>query len=353
MQGMAAGKGMASVARSKKVKVLVVPGNPGHAGFYQTFQTALQEKLGHHASVTCISHRGHGAAMEGWNGTLQENGEMGRNVDGQQKDETKRIERLDGLDMGQTVRVPGWLDVDDKDAFAERPEDNCHPHSLASQCSFWKEVVQSHVEPENTLVLVGHSIGAYIAVDAASRVQGDVKVVGVMPFLRRDAESQHQRRMQQITAPVARYVLGMIASGLSKLPKAWRVGIIRRATSPQLSIESSHVVADWIHGGPIMAALRTAAHEFHDLAPQRVAGWRGWQWLSCQADKPSAAFFYGADGDVWANPRDAIHLSSKFPHVQIKMFSAAGLRHDFCVDHGQSHAVADDVAGWIRDACLE
>uniref|UniRef100_A0A7S3XF15 AB hydrolase-1 domain-containing protein n=1 Tax=Picocystis salinarum TaxID=88271 RepID=A0A7S3XF15_9CHLO len=353
MQGTSTANRMASIPRNKKVKVLVVPGNPGHAGFYQTFQTALQEKLGHHASVTCISHRGHGAVLEGWNATPKENDEVGWAVDGEEEDETKRIERLDRPDKGQSVRVPGWLDVDDKDAFAERPEDNRHPHSLASQCSFWKEVAQSHVAPDNTLVLVGHSIGAYIAVDAASRVQGDVRVVGVMPFLRRDAESQHQRRMQQITTPVARFVLGMIASGLSKLPKAWRVGIIRRATSPQLSIESSHVVADWIHGGPIMAALRTAAHEFHDLAPQRVSAWRGWQWLSCQADKPSAAFFYGADGDVWANPRDAIHLSSRFPHMHIKMFSAAGLRHDFCVDLGQSHAVAEDVAGWIRDACLQ
>lgn len=351
MKGLLRSNGTSTIHTRKDVKVLVVPGNPGHAGFYRTFQQALQERLGSDAWVSCISHRGHGPAKDGWNETQPRIKDPRMDMEGEGTTSTP-TESSDGTSKGHSVEVPGWLDVDDQHAFAERPEDNNHPHSLASQCSYWKEVAQSHVSPGDTLVLVGHSIGAYIAMDAASRVQGDVRVVGVMPFLRRDGQSQHQRWMQQITSPPARFALGLVASILSKLPRAWRVAIIRRATSPQLSTKSSHTVADWIHEASITAALRTAAHEFHDLAPQRLAGWHGWQWLSREPKKPRAAFFYGADGDVWANPRDAIHLSSRFPHAHIKMFSTPGLRHDFCVDDGQSHAVAEDVAGWIRDSCL-
>lgn len=333
----------------RRVRILVVPGNPGYSGFYSYFQKALQDSVGEQALVSLASHVGHG--IDGPSCSVSSSLTM-QQVDSQVIREgiTMHAPRSGSFD-GWNREPSDWLGEEDPAAFLERAENDDHPHSLTSQCLWWSRLAREHASTGETLVLVGHSIGAYIAIDAASRLQGDVRVVGVMPFLRRDASSLHQRGIQRMTTATARVAIGAVATMLSTLPRSWRTSFIRIITSPRLSPEFSQVVADWTKGNTIRAALRTAAHEFHDLAPQRVASWRGWDWLSRQSERPNAAFFFGAEGDVWAPTSDAVHLGTRFPHVEVKMFSKTGLRHDFCVDKAQSLVVAEDVASWIRKTC--
>ncbi|MHB2021050.1 MAG: alpha/beta fold hydrolase [Candidatus Xenobia bacterium] len=134
--------------------------------------------------------------------------------------------------------------------------------------------------PENGLV-VGHSIGAYIALKA----RGTHRVVALYPFLQFDEGSLRQRLLRWIAPHLARAPLGWLAS-----------------------------------------CFKLAMHEFEDLAPPPDIDWR-----RCQA-------VIGTPRDVWFPEK---HHSLVPPH---RLTLLPETSHVFCLSHRQSLQVANAIS---------
>lgn len=131
-------------AQNPAFHVLFIPGNPGVVSFYTDFLESLYELLGGDASVTAIGHVSH--AEKNW-----ENG------------------RLFSL-QGQ---------IDHKMSFLE----------------------QELKEVEVPILLVGHSIGAYISMEILRRSQGKVTYcVCLYPFLALNTKSSIQTFIRKLAA---------------------------------------------------------------------------------------------------------------------------------------------------------
>ncbi|CAK9180787.1 unnamed protein product [Ilex paraguariensis] len=131
-------------AENPSLHVLFVPGNPGVVAFYTDFLESLYELLGGTASVTAIGHTGH----------TKKNWKHGRLFSLQEQIDHKMDFIKHGL---QNTEVP--------------------------------------------ILLVGHSIGSYIAIELFRRsLDKVIYCIVLYPFLEVNKESSKQSHIRQITA---------------------------------------------------------------------------------------------------------------------------------------------------------
>ncbi|XP_031484608.1 uncharacterized protein LOC116253756 isoform X3 [Nymphaea colorata] len=156
-------------ARNPSVCVLVIPGNPGVVSFYRDFVEAIYEMLDENASVIAVGHIGH----------TQKNWERGR-----------------------------LFTLQDQ---------------IKHKIDFVNQELQSTRTP---IVLVGHSIGAYISLQIFKQISSQVQfTIGLYPFLTLNKKSLQQSIIRIITrsAVLSTFlsttaaVLGLIPSFASKV----------------------------------------------------------------------------------------------------------------------------------------
>ncbi|KAL3132467.1 hypothetical protein ABBQ32_009017 [Trebouxia sp. C0010 RCD-2024] len=166
---------MSSNGRSR-LQVLILPGNPGSAGYYEAYIAALHAALHGQAEVHAVSHLGHASSKK--------------------------------------ARQYG------NKAF-----------SLQEQIDHKVAYIYQHMSQQQPIAIIGHSIGAYMALKVVKRLQAvtsaspDIaKVLAIFPFLQADLSTGQQTMMHALTK--APRFMGVIGAMLGLLPskcKRWLV----------------------------------------------------------------------------------------------------------------------------------
>ena len=247
----------------RPLRVFVFPGNPGCAAYYRDFvvglEARLRERLGAAgARVAAVGHLGH-AEHDRW---------------------------------------PGQ-----------------GPFSMEDQIRHKVDFVRGALRKEQgPVALVGHSIGAYIALECMRRLEtvgpgGEervlvAKVVGQMPYLEFDPEASEQRWLDRATRPrFAPRLLGSAAylfrcfpgDSLAQLLYLTQPG---RAEGSYLSREAAGLTAEL---GRSPACLENCFHmgqtEFRALRREL-----DWDWMAARGKEGKLHFAFAPD-DHWAPMR--------------------------------------------------
>ncbi|XP_078169600.1 alpha/beta-Hydrolases superfamily protein isoform X2 [Carex rostrata] len=281
---------------SKKplMHVLFIPGNPGIVSYYSDFIEALYENLGGNASVTVIGHTAQG--------------------------------RKFCLEFNVQAVANGRL------------------FSLQEQIDHKVDFIEQEMRTsEIPIVLIGHSIGAYIGLEIFKRVQQKVKVyVGLYPFLTLNKNSSTQSTIGM----VARYsilsrAVSLLVSLIGSLPTHILERIVKRLLGPSWSFTAIDATCTHLLRYHTMRnVLYMAMTEFRELSEEP-------DWLFMRQKKDQIAFLFG-DDDHWGPLTHFEEISRRIPGIDLSV-EREGWTHSFSCTMAGSVWVARYVADIIRN----
>ncbi|XP_024315984.1 lipid droplet-associated hydrolase isoform X1 [Brachypodium distachyon] len=289
--------------------VLVIPGNPGIVGFYKDFVEELYENIGGQASITAIGHISHGRKD-------YENG------------------RLFSLHD----------QIDHKVDFIE----------------------QELLHTEQSIILVGHSIGAYIGLEIFKRLQKKVKCfVGLYPFLTLNKNSMQQSAIGYIArSSLLSKGVSLFASFIGSLQASVRRSIVRRFLGSSWSAAavdagSSHLLQYHTMCNVLFMAktefLKTGLlpiSPVYKSVPDHVSALQLHEeldWCFIRAEQDQIAFLFG-DDDHWGPLAHLEEISKHAPGAALSV-ETEGHTHGYCCTEAGSFWVADYVADLIKTKC--
>ncbi|CAO2181678.1 unnamed protein product [Urochloa humidicola] len=277
--------------RSKEpsLHVLVIPGNPGIAAFYKDFVEALYEDLGGQASITVVGHISHS----------QKDSEHGRLF------------------------------------------------SLHEQIDHKVDFIEQELQhSEQSIVLVGHSIGAYIGLEVFKRLQNKIKLfVGLYPYLKFNKNSVTQSRIEYIArSSLLSKVVSLFASFIGSLQPSVTRGIVRRFLGPSWSVTAVDVACcHLLKYHTVRNVLFMVMTEFDKLTEEP-----DWSFIRAKEDK--IAFLFGLD-DHWGPLSHLEEISKRAPGVSLSV-ETEGHTHGYCCNEPGSFWVADYIANLIKNQNL-
>lgn len=199
------------------------------------------------------------------------------------------------------------------------------------------ESLQAH-----RVALVGHSIGAHIALQLlrrGTRRQRVIGVVGLYPFLRCNQRSRVQKVLAALVAfrPLTELV-ALVAGVLSIMPARWKLLLLAPVFSllGGLGREAQVVTAHWVRPASIRNVCVLGASEFASLAGEPDWG--------VGVQRP-VRLLYGPAEDFWAPGHDADDAAGAGAHVT----RDASFGHMFCVTADGSRHLAARTARLLED----
>ncbi|KAM6547698.1 hypothetical protein CsatB_019374 [Cannabis sativa] len=274
------------IAEKPVFHALVIPGNPGAVLFYKEFVESLYEWLGGSVSVTAVGHISH----------------------------TKK-----DSERGRLFSLQEQID-----------------HKI----DFIKHELQNKQVP---IILVGHSIGAYMCIEMFKRNQEQVLYcIGLYPFLALDLQSQKQSIIGKIAAsPVVSVVLSSIVASLGFLP-SWALRLIvsksvgKSWSSTAVEVTCSHLTK--FH--TMRNVLFMAMTEFKKLSETP-------DWTFMREKHHRIAFLFGID-DHWGPLQMYEEISRQVPDISLSL-EREGHTHAFSCTEVGSTWVAQHVANLIKN----
>ena len=193
------------------------------------------------------------------------------------------------------------------------------------------------------LVLVGHSIGAWLALRALQKRPERVQcVAGLFPFLQNNSES----RLQKVLAAAVKlrplvWLVAQTMTLLALLPVRWRrtlLGPVLRGVGG-LEDDAVAVTCDWLRAASVQNTCTLGAAEFAALAGEP-------DWAALQERAARISFFYGGSEDIWGPPAHAAAVRRNAPGVTVVEDDTHG--HMFCTTREGSLYVAQEAAQLLR-----
>ncbi|KYO48893.1 lipid droplet-associated hydrolase isoform X2 [Alligator mississippiensis] len=272
---------------------LIIPGNPGLAGYYRTFIQALYCGLNQQYPVWAVSHAGHCKPPSGM--------EMTEDTD------IKELEDIFGL-HGQTE------------------------HKL--------DFLRKNVPKDMKLVLIGHSIGCYITLEMMKRAS-ELKVlraVLLFPTIERMAQSPKGKFMTPLLCKL-RYILYMPVYLLSFLPERAKTSIVRFALRGlKCPDEASIATSISLFSVDCIAnILYMASQEMLKVVDRDNT--------TIQQNLKKLIFYYGT-ADGWCPQQYYEEIKMDFPDGDIRLCER-GFRHAFVLD--ASKEMAAMITHWLQD----
>ncbi|KAK9194063.1 hypothetical protein WN944_004765 [Citrus x changshan-huyou] len=269
-------------ADDPKLHVLFVPGNPGVITFYKDFVQSLYEHLGGNATAI-------GSAAQ-----TKKNYDHGR---------------LFSLDEQIEHKVAFCLPYQ---------PDGLHQTGITEYRSSYSTGV--------TIYTVGHSIGAYVALEMLKRSSEKViYYIGLYPFLALIRPSVTQSIIGRVAASnIASTALSYIIASLGILPsKALRF------------LVSNSLGRSWS-----ATAVEAACTHLSQLTKTP-------DWAFMRENQSKIAFLFGVD-DHWGPQELYEEISKQVPDVPLAI-ERHGHTHNFCCSEAGSAWVASHVAGLIKN----
>ena len=284
-----------------RVLVCVLPGNPGAAGFYESFVARIAAAAAAAAAaapsaaargvrVTCVGHASHHALSA-----------------------SPRALSL----VQQVAHKEAYLLA----ALAAAP-------------------------PGLRLVLVGHSVGAHMAVEAAASLQlprGSVAgVAALFPTLLDIALTKRGRQLAPLFSLLGTFLVSSLAWLLRALtPRA----LLRRVASGVVGARAGATAVGLVHAHVAAAALVLARHEMAEIAD--VGGGA----RAAARALGSRLFCYFAPDDNWNRPGDAARVAELFPRAEV-VLDTEGHSHSFVLRDASVDAMAARVWRFAERALL-
>lgn len=264
-------------AESPKLRVVLIPGNPGVVSFYQSYLQALSHLFDGKANITAISHIAHTA--KDW-------------------------------DKGKLF-------------------------SLEEQIEHKVQFIENQgSDPKVPLLLVGHSIGAHIALCVFKKLPDKVQyVVGVYPFLGINKRSSFQSLLrwfsrQGLLCEALSYFAGFVAQLPKFMSRGLVSGIIGRGWSPV----SVNVACQYLLQYSVVRNFSyMGMTEFRKLQT-----YPDWAFLREKQDQIS--FLFGVD-DHWGPLTLFEEVCKEAPDLDVEI-EREGHDHAFCCTEAGSSWVA-------------
>ncbi|XP_077668595.1 lipid droplet-associated hydrolase isoform X1 [Eretmochelys imbricata] len=311
---------------------LIIPGNPGLAGYYRTFIRALYHGLNGQYPVWVVSHAGHCKPPSG----------MGMTED----TDIKELEDVFGL-HGQIE------------------------HKL--------DFLRKNVPKDMKLVLIGHSIGCYITLEMMKRASElqVLRSVLLFPTIERMAQSPQGKLLTPVLCKL-RYILYMPVYLLSFLPERVKTSMVRFVlrglkcpdeasivtslnlfsvdcvgTATAVSDHSCQFLECPIYGKPrndegCGERQYNYKTKFKEDA-QTVLAWMQTEKvqdaISLNQSCKRLIFYYGV-ADNWCPQQYFEEIRMDFPDGDIRLCEK-GIRHAFVLD--ASREMAAMITDWVQD----
>ncbi|KAL4426837.1 hypothetical protein ABPG77_006623 [Micractinium sp. CCAP 211/92] len=358
------------------VHLLVVPGNPGAAPYYEPFMLALHRQLGGRAAVSCPSNLGmdcQGLTPRGRVYSLEEQvahkqallrerlsgpGRPPVVMLGHSIGAYMCIHALHRLERGSSASSSA--EVAALDAVAAREWE--HPDAAGAsldgvqrqleaerQAQARRQQLQQEGQPEAERPGGAAGVDRNGSSDSGGRAgegasssgvrSNVVKVIGLYPFLQVDPNCSKQRRLQRITPHHA--LLGSVAGALlGAFPMPLRRGLVRALTSGMDAHAVDVTARVFATASCVENGLYMGQTEFEALAAP--ADW----WLLRSLGSRFAMF--AAPDDAWFKrwKWDALHR--EVPGVEAHWIEDQ--THAFCVSTQQSEELAARIAPIVEAA---
>ena len=294
--------------------ILVLPGNPGLVHFYRTFLVSLYKLFNSSIEVRCVSYAGQ-------------------------------------IQLSEKVS-------------ADEAESESNIYDLKFQVLMMQRYVAQlcEAEPNLQIVLVGHSVGAYVSLQMLDSVPPDClhSAHFVCPVLHNIAQSPNGRRMSwllQHTRPVAAfiaYMLSCLPSYLNLLLLHFHLGkTVKIANQDKLKLKADVNLCD----GPVDSSgcadiVRAARHLLHSnctsnciaMSACEMRTITGLQYEMIARHLESIEIIF-ARADDWCSPQQQLEIRRAFPSASISMLDEP-IMHAFVIGHAPD--VARLIAKQIR-----
>ncbi|KAF4236755.1 hypothetical protein CNMCM8980_007060 [Aspergillus fumigatiaffinis] len=315
---------------SSRVTIFMISGNPGLIGYYHTFLSLLADKLGSRGAQSNSQSRSHASEFQIYGHSLG-----GFELDGP-----------DNLDAGKRL-----FDLEEQIRYVQGKLDGF----LAGG------------ETKQKVILVGHSVGAYIAMeilrrhrersDARARAgadRADFDIVGgimLFPTVVDIAKSSSGQKLTRLLyfIPQLALVVGFLARVLATLlPGNLLHGLIKNVmgSPPDSAVETTAAFIKSKCG--VRQALHMAADEMRTITSDK---WSDDVWGVSTANEPlTRLFFYFGRNDHWVAERtrdEIIELRGRVDGGPTMSVCELGLPHAFCLRHNE--IMAEKVAAMIMD----
>ena len=193
------------------------------------------------------------------------------------------------------------------------------------------------------LVLVGHSIGAWLALrvlqERPERVQC---VAGLYPFLMNNSASWLQRVLSAAVKlrPLV-WLVAQLMSLLAMLPVRWRRALLGPVLRGVGGLEDTavEITCDWLRAASVNNTCTLGAAEFAALAAEP-------DWAALRKYSVRASLFYGGEEDIWGPPQHAEAVRRNVPGLAVVEDAKYG--HMFCTTPDGSRYVAAHTAALLR-----
>ncbi|RHZ49249.1 bifunctional triacylglycerol lipase/ester hydrolase [Aspergillus thermomutatus] len=320
-----------SISSSSRVTIFMISGNPGLIGYYHTFLSLLADRLGSRGAQ--IQSRSHACDFQIY----------GHSLGGFELDQPEE------LDAGKR-----YLDLEEQICYVQGKLDGF----LAGQ---------GGAETKQKVILVGHSVGSYIAMeilrrhrersDARARAgadRADFDIVGgimLFPTVVDIAKSPSGRKLTRLLyfIPQLALVVGFLARILAMLlPGDLLRGLIKHVmgSPPDSVVETTAAFIKSKRG--VRQALHMAADEMRTITSDK---WGDDVWGVSTANEPlTRLVFYFGRNDHWVAERtrdEIVELRGRVEGGPTMLVCEDGLPHAFCLRHN------DLMAGKVADMIMD
>jgi len=260
----------------------------------------------------------------------------------------------------QGQSLPGFEIASDSDP--NRHLTSAQPNDLHAHIEFTHRALQTATQAlisastpptPPRVILIGHSIGAYIALELLRLQHHSSAAIGLFPTIADLASSPNGALFTALTSvPFALPAMHLAARLVGAVvPGAWVAAAARRAAG--MESRAAEVTAAWARsGGGVRAALAMGRDEMRVVGAER---WGAEVWGGEARRGPKLFFYFGAE-DRWVGraTRDGIVAvrggregGAWAPVMEI---DGNGVPHGFCVREEHSRIVAAKVRQYVEEA---
>ncbi|XP_034288079.1 lipid droplet-associated hydrolase isoform X1 [Pantherophis guttatus] len=267
---------------------LIIPGNPGLPGFYRTFIEALYFNLNQQYPVWIVSHGGHCKIPH----------------------EIKRKEEMVSNDTDDVFGLQGQVE-----------------HKL--------KFLRKYVPKDVKLILIGHSIGSYIALKIMKQSPEleILRSILLFPTIERMAQSPHGKLLTPLFCHL-RYILYIPIYLFTLLPERVKSFLVPFALNDETAVTT---VVDMLNMDCIANIIYLASQEMRNVLERDNS--------TIKQHLNKLIFYYGST-DSWCPLQYCEEMKMAFPDGDIRICEK-GISHSFVLD--SSKEMAEMITGWIQD----
>lgn len=281
-------------ANRPKLLIFIITGNPGFPAFYVTFAKALYSLINRRFPVWIISHAGHALVPR----------------------DKKILTTLDDPNAQEIKDIYG----------------------LHGQVEHKLAFLRTHVPKEMKLVVIGHSIGCYVALQILKRAP-ELPIIRsflLFPTIERMSESPNGR----IATPLLcwlRYIL-YVSSYLLLKPcpekiKSWLLSVVLQ----KMNVQSDFPLLNLLEPFCLVNAAYLGSQEMMEVVKRDNE--------TIKEHLPKLTFYYGTI-DPWCPKEYYEDIKKDFPEGDIRLCEKK-IPHAFTLHFYQE--MADMVADWLKD----